>query len=439
MLMKGKGRILAKKEIIMRYKKKERSTELILSVLCALLTVAAAHVVFMLFSGKHLFASNPYNSYILQAKAWCSGTLYLPENYPWLELAVYKGHYYVSFPPFPSYLLLPFTAIFGENTPDSLIAFCVMLVGVVYAVRVAKHCGLSGEMSAFMAVFLYCANNVWMVTVDAWVWFLAQNLALTLTLMAFDYGLSGKFGRSLFFLAAAVGCRPFQIVYLPVVLYWLMQKELSSRQSFVQVFLRRIYRFIPALLLGASYMVLNVLRFNDPFEFGHNFLPEFLRYEEGQFSVEYLIRNLPRLFELPTFDPESHKLVFQGFDGTNIFIVFPILAMLLFALIAEICRRIRTRSIWDTRTYISVIMLFVLAAAHVLLLCAHRTMGGAHFGNRYLIDTLPALYLALCKLTVPDETQKMPILQKIYGMLFMFCGISGLLINFVGVLQFYAQ
>ena len=423
----------------MRYTKRDRNTELILPVLCAVLTVPAAHVVFMLFSGKHLFASNPYNSYILQAKAWCDGSLWLPENYPWLELAVYKGHYFVSFPPFPSYLLLPFTAVFGENTPDSVIAFCVMLIGVVYAVRAAYHCGMRGETSACMAVFLYCANNVWMVTVDAWVWFLAQNLALTLTLMAFDYGLMGKFGRSLFFLAAAVGCRPFQIVYLPVILYWLMQKELMSRQSFVRVFLRRICRFVPALLLGASYMVLNVLRFDDPFEFGHNFLPEFLRHEEGQFSSEYLLHNFPRLFELPTLDPESRKLIFQGFDGTNIFIVFPIFALLLFAVIAEAYRRIRSRSAGDKQAYISVVMLFCLSAAHILLLCAHRTMGGAHFGNRYLIDTLPALYLALCKLTEPDEAQNMPILQKIGGMLFMICGVSGLLINFVGVLQFYAQ
>ena len=288
-----------------------KKTEIAFPVICAVLIVAAAHIVFMLFSGKGLLDSNPYNSYVRQAIAWSQGQLYLPENYPWLELAIYEGHYYVSFPPFPSYLLFPFALIFGEDTPESIIAFCVMLIGVFYAVRIAKHCGLDDLKSILLATFLYCANNVWMVTVDAWVWFFAQNLAFTLTLMSLYYGLTGKFGRSFFFLAAAVGCRPFQILYSLIILYWLYNEELSSAEKIKSLFLPRIHRFIPALLLGISYMVLNALRFDNPFEFGHNYLPEFLEAENGQFSITYLKDNLPRLFELPAFDPDTKKLVFS--------------------------------------------------------------------------------------------------------------------------------
>ena len=45
----------------------------------------------------------------------------LPEDVPYLELAVYGGDYYVSFPPVPSLLLLPLTFFFGMDTPDSLL------------------------------------------------------------------------------------------------------------------------------------------------------------------------------------------------------------------------------------------------------------------------------------------------------------------------------
>lgn len=425
----------------MQFQKKQKPKNTF-PIICSVLTVAAAHIVFMLFSGKTLLSSNPYNSYIRQAMAWCNGTLYLPENYPWLELAIYDGHYFVSFPPFPSYLLFPFAIILGDSTPDSLLAFCVMLVGVVYAVRIAKQCGLDDRTSVLLSTFLYCANNVWMVTVDAWVWFFAQNLSLTLTLMAFYYGSVDKFGRSLLCLAAAVGCRPFQILYLPLILYWLIKSELNSWTNFKQLFLRRIYRFIPALLLGISYMVLNVLRFDNPFEFGHNYLPEFLRAEQGQFSLSYLLENIHRLFELPVFDPITKKLVFQGFNGTNIFIVFPILFVFLFILIERICSDVKHKSVCEIPGSVSIGLAVNLSIIHVLLLCAHRTMGGAHFGNRYIIDTLPAIYWVLIKLcATPPETVvcKYTHIAKMREIVLSVCYISGLLINFVGVLNFYNQ
>ena len=419
-----------------------KKTEIAFPVICAVLIVAAAHIVFMLFSGKGLLDSNPYNSYVRQAIAWSQGQLYLPENYPWLELAIYEGHYYVSFPPFPSYLLFPFALIFGMNTPESIIAFCVMLIGVFYAVRIAKHCGLDDFKSILLATFLYCANNVWMVTVDAWVWFFAQNLAFTLTLMSLYYGLTGKFGRSFFFLAAAVGCRPFQIVYSLIILCWLFKEELSSTEKIKSFFLPRIHRFVPALLLGISYMVLNVLRFDNPFEFGHNYLPEFLEAENGQFSITYLKDNLPRLFELPAFDPDTKKLVFQRFNGTCIFIVFPIFIILTFSLIKLVCRLLKRRSECGTQDCINIVLPLVLVCIHILLLCAHKTMGGAHFGNRYIIDVIPAVYLVLAKICSAGEntiTAEINKSRSIEGMIFFICYIAGLLINFIGVMHSYTQ
>ena len=62
------------------------------------------------FTGHWATEENPYRSYALQACAWLNGRLDLEKDYPWLELAIYEGKYYVSFPPFPSLVLLPFAA-----------------------------------------------------------------------------------------------------------------------------------------------------------------------------------------------------------------------------------------------------------------------------------------------------------------------------------------
>ena len=62
-----------------------------------------------------------YNTYTRQAMAWRQGLTHLPEDVPYLELAVYEGEYYVSFPPLPSVILLPLTFLFGMGTPDNLL------------------------------------------------------------------------------------------------------------------------------------------------------------------------------------------------------------------------------------------------------------------------------------------------------------------------------
>ena len=60
-----------------------------LIVLLAMLSVAA-------FTGFWPWSRNPYSSYVLQACSWLEGRLDLGQDYPWLELAIYEGKYYVS-------------------------------------------------------------------------------------------------------------------------------------------------------------------------------------------------------------------------------------------------------------------------------------------------------------------------------------------------------
>mgnify|MGYP003302259415 CR=1 FL=1 len=80
--------------------------------LLTLCSVFAFLFLLWMFTGKWPLDANTYNSYALQADAWRQGRLDLGQNYTWLELAIYEGKYFVSFPPFPSYLLFPLTFLF---------------------------------------------------------------------------------------------------------------------------------------------------------------------------------------------------------------------------------------------------------------------------------------------------------------------------------------
>ena len=69
-----------------------------------LLCLAAALVLYHSLAGGTLFAHSWYDSYSIQTENWLAGSLSIQngEQYTWLELAIYNGIYYLSFPPVPS-------------------------------------------------------------------------------------------------------------------------------------------------------------------------------------------------------------------------------------------------------------------------------------------------------------------------------------------------
>lgn len=395
--------------------------------LLTICVVILLHALFIVLSGKGLFEANPYNTYTLQAQAWLSGRLDLGQDYPWLELAVYHQKYFVSFPPFPSYLLLPFAIISGANTPDQCIAFGVMLLGVHFAYKLSRSWDVPKQKSMIFALLLYCGSNVWQVTVDGWVWFFAQNLSLCLTLMSLFYAKKGRAGSSFCCLACAIGCRPFQILYFPLLCILLWRTQTGNLQKRLFYFLNRWYTWIPSLLVIFSYLLLNTLRFQNPFEFGHNYLPEFTDSKYGQFHFSYFSENLSHLFRFGTWS-NSGAFEFYRFDGINLFFVFPMTILLLVLVTQSIFQR---RSVPDLPL---LLLSMVLSFVHMFFLLLHKTLGGAHFGNRYFVDAMPYFYIAL----LPFGTSR----HGNSKFCFYTAGISfvmGLIVNFWGVLWFYGR
>ena len=358
-----------------------------LIVLLAMLSVAA-------FTGFWPWSRNPYSSYVLQARSWLEGRLDLGQDYPWLELAIYEGKYYVSFPPFPSYVLLPFAAIMGGNVPDTLIAWTVTLIGVAACVRMCLLLGMSVRSSLFWSLFLYLGSGYLFIGQTSWVWFIAQTMAFTLSLLSLTSALKNRGGFSLSFWACAVGCRPLNILYLPLLFYLLRQNE--KDRTIPRWILHHLKWAIGPCLIGGSYMLLNTLRFGNPLEFGHNYLPEFVRAPEGQFSLSYLPDHLLMLFRLPTVDEKTGALVFYHLETNAFYLVCPLVISFVICWINGI--RHAKRSGLPLLAGLPLLLLL-----HTLLTCMHRTLGGFQFGNRYFVDMMPFLLLGLLSWKSQDE------------------------------------
>lgn len=121
--------------------------------------VLGVYIILYLYCGE-IFTHSPYNSYTKQCIAWLNGRLDLGQNYSWLELAIYNGKYYVSFPPFPSYVLLPFAYFLGENTPESLINLLVALIGVAYSSLTVLEYKWNEWYAVLLPIFLYVGGAV---------------------------------------------------------------------------------------------------------------------------------------------------------------------------------------------------------------------------------------------------------------------------------------
>ncbi|MCI9627186.1 MAG: hypothetical protein HFI90_10445 [Clostridia bacterium] len=368
------------------------------------LCMLAAYAVIWCFNGCFPWAANSYNSYALQAQRWLQGHLDLGQDYSHLEIAVFGGRYFVSFPPFPSIVLLPFVLVFGTNTPDHLLCALAGIIGAVFLLKLAEGEGFSRQNSVFLALLATICGNFLFIATNGGVWFMAQTFAFALSACAL-WCLRCCKARSavcwgLFLWACAVGCRPLNAVYAPLLLYlvWRRSKEELLGAQRGEAWNRLLLSCLPAAVMAAFYMTLNFARFGNVLEFGHNYLPEFTESTYGQFSTHYLAENVERLLRLPAW--KDGKPEFPLFDGVAFWLVSPVFLVFLANWLHSLFRREKTDRLLVGGTAL-------LVVAHFLLLALHKTMGGWHFGNRYTVDAIPFLFLAL--LCVQQKKEPGPI------------------------------
>ena len=329
------------------------------------------------------FSHDFQDSYTLQALAWRTGQTHITpsELSHDLELAVYGGKLYVSFPPVPT-------------IPLWLLTFLYV-----------------------WAVFLVAGCNLLYICWSGGVWYQAQALAFLLTLCAFRLLLSKSSAAwimGLFSLALAVGCRPFQAVYIVPGL-WMAYRNIQDKgkASPMRALIMLFLFCVPAILAGLGYGLYNMARFGSFFEFGHAYLPEFQEYGP-QFSLSYFAQNLKNVFRLPFF--EANRLDFPRFSGFAFYLVNPLFLLALGAAVHGLCKK-RFRA----QDYLLALCLVL----HFTLLLLHRTFGGWQFGTRYLIDLCPALFYFT--LRHPFKSRLFAGTVMLWGVLFNLYG--GLLFN----------
>ena len=356
--------------------------------LLLIVAMAALWAVMCVLTGSSFAGATPYNTYTRQAMAWRDGLLHLPEDVPYLELAVYEGEYYVSFPPLPSVVLLPLTFIFGWDTPDNLLMKLYAVGACLLLYAALKRRGYR-KWDAGVFSFLLCfSSSLLPLTLSGAVWYHAQVLAFFLTTAAVSLLILDHPTLALLSYALSVACRPFNALYaLPLFTAYLMMNRRAGKT--VKAMARAL---VPGVCLGLCVAfgigMYNYVRFGNPLEFGHNYLPEFSFQGGIQFSIDHVAKNLKRfLWGLPVnSEGEVEKF------GYSMLIACPTLVLMLYWFMEDLFRR---------RMRVEKIVVLLTCIANAFLLLLHRTFGGYQLGARYAVDLVPYTFFYL--LLTPEK------------------------------------
>jgi hypothetical protein len=301
-----------------------------------------------------------------------------------------ETHQYVSFPPFPAVVMMPFVAIWGYDTNDVLITIgfgglnAVLLFFLLQLLVERGHSTRSRRDNAWLAIAFSLGTAAFFASNRGEVWFTALVFGVTLNtlfmLAALDLRhplLAGLF------LALGMATRT-PIAFCVVFFAWqlFLPDNRWRNDRWREIFLKGTLFSLPILAVGGLLLAYNQARFGMPLEFGHSFLSggaaQRVR-DHGLFSTWYLNLNLQAaLVNVPRLVSDAPYLLISK-HGLGLLFSTPVLFLLMRPAAMPPIRR----ALW----------LAVAAAAIPGLL--YQNTGWEQFAYRFAMDYFPYLMALL--------------------------------------------
>jgi hypothetical protein len=406
---------------------------------------AASFFILASFSSFRFLRQSGAPHFVYQSQAWLEGRLdidprVLPNIEDWACVREVSGaptrcegailpsdRWYVSFPPFPSLLMLPFVALNGYQLNDTSFGVIVGALALTLFLGLLRKMSREGEAErslldngilaatlGFGTLFFYCA-------IRGEVWFFAEVLGVLLTCIYVRNAMRARrpLVAGAVFSMAVLTRTPLLFTGIFFVLEAACpgpdrKAQLRALLSEPRPVLRKLGLFVagaaPLALLAAAY---NFYRFGSPFEFGHRFfysnrvnadIDQF-----GLFHWRYLPRNLRAAFGML---PEVSFAPFQiGYDphGLSLLLTLPLLVLILWPL-------------KPSRLHLPLWASVTLCALPGLL---YQNTGYAQFGFRFSLDYTP--YLILLFAVGGWSLKSVPV---------RVLGVLGFVVNFWGAVAF---
>lgn len=359
------------------------------------------------------------------ASAFLQGKTYLDTPQAFVDLTRFNDHWYVSFPPLASLLMLPQTLAFGANSVNTIyftIFFGAVNTALVYVLLYTltemQWIKLKNNDNLWMTALFGLGTVHWYMSLAGQVWYISQILTVTFAALAVILALRGHSPISIgIALAIGILARP------NIILLWFLLFAIFWNRKGTDRFLNPnqirwvVLSGVPLLTAILGLLWYNAIRFNNPFDFGYALMnvgdhlkPDLKNY--GQFNIHFLLRNLTVfLFGMPYWNSECGFWGING-NGLSVLITTPSLIYLY---------RARKNQPWVLGAWTSTILLF-------FTLMLYFNTGGLQFGYRFLMDMIIPIIMLLAF----AAGERLSLTMK----LLILCGI---LVNYYGILWFFTN
>ncbi len=427
------------------------------------LYVLVTIVCFLTVAPERLHAHTPANHFALLADAWLHGRLDLggpPPAYTGNnDFAFFEGKHFISFPPFPALLLVPFVKLAGG--PDKLkdgqvflwfagIAPAVLFLALEKLADLRRSRRTLFENAALAGLFAL-GTVYWFSAIQGTVWFAAHIIGAALAAiylhasigathplvaglcLGLGFATRTPLGFAFpFFLceawraaaragqgSAAISAASSSAGSAKDSSRAATAAASSSTTSSTTSIAARLPTFVmsSAVFAAPAVVVLGLLlwhnhaRFGDAFEFGHRYLTVVWRArieKWGLFSYHYLPRNLGVVLTSLPFSRTADVPFQINAHGLALWFTTPFYAW----------------AFWPRRTSATFHALALTAAAVAIPSLAYQNSGWVQFGYRFSNDFAPFLFAMIAvgarRLTIP----------------FWFLAAWALLVNAFGALTF---
>jgi hypothetical protein len=360
---------------------------------------------YALSSGSMLLRQSLAPHFVYQADAFLHGRLDLTVRPPNLNDWVFEnGRWFVSFPPFPAVLMMPFVAIFGRSFNDTAFTVVFGALNVTLIYRFLRSLGETGEEGgvprgawdhAAHALVFGFGTLAWSCAIRGEVWFTAETVGVTLTLL---YLLASLRARHPVLAGALVACAAITRPPLAFsAIFFVLEAVFEERPVGIQELrqavrdpvrraraARKLLLFcLPIAAVAVPMAWMNMARFGSPTEFGHGHLyanrvnQQIQRF--GLFHYQYLERNLHAAFtRLPEVTFHPFHVGFNG-EGLSLLVTTPLFALLL----------------WPQQKPRLHRALWIAAAAIAVPGFFYQNSGWYQFGFRFSLDYTPYLIVLL--------------------------------------------
>ena len=312
--------------------------------------------------------SSPFNAHVRQAVALIHGHTYVDApNY--IEHAQIGPYSYQLHPMLPAILLMPFAAIWGMETNQTIFSIVFGALDVALGWRLLGRFRLTVNARTWLTVFFGAGTIVWYESIHGTSWGVSMVVAIAMTLIALDETFGEGRPAIVGTFAALAALARYDLAFVwPIYLALLFIRGRGIRE---------LTWFIPGCVaIAVVYVAFNEIRYHSLFDRG-----VFIFAPAGShlFGWEHFPGNFYTLFFMSTRLDSSFPYIHPTFGGQALILTSPAFILAL----RPSFRRIQT------------VLVGIAALIAMTPSLFYFTNGFAQYGTRHYLHTFPFLLVLM--------------------------------------------